>query len=283
VLVIVVGVLRLLALIAARVDFESVGVLLGAVGAIDKFAVTFRLNVPAERIVVLSVGLPEPAAKAGVFRCSAVTTVLVDAAVDWSMEFVDHVKEAAEVAGGEVVADALENVQDLVVGDLAVVVRVGLLEQRCKGLLSGHHLFLLCGRFARFFLLQHAVHENTTATKQSGAGLRGVTPMSVLAETLLLLGALVGVLFRFLLVPASQRWVFVGTGHDVNRLLHQHGGDLIPHRMGHFLRFSVSVEFLDQIFHHGNRVPVKRSLGRFALGAEVVVLLHEGIHLELIP
>ena len=90
--------------------------------AIDKFAGAFGLPVPAERIGALSLGLFEPPTETGVCDRSAVATVLVFTAVNGSFDFVDHVEERAEVAGGEVVAHALENVQDLVVRDVAIVV-----------------------------------------------------------------------------------------------------------------------------------------------------------------
>jgi len=76
----------------------------------------------------------EPTAQAGVLHISALATVLVCTAVHRAFDFVDHVHEIAEVAGGEVVAHALENVQDFVVGDGSIVVLVGLLVERGKGL-----------------------------------------------------------------------------------------------------------------------------------------------------
>jgi len=79
---------------------------------------------------------PEPTAQAGVFHSRALATVLVYTAVHRAFDFVDHVHERAEVAGGEVVAHALENVQDFVVGDGSIVVFVGLLVERGKGLVE---------------------------------------------------------------------------------------------------------------------------------------------------
>merc|ERR1719305_734465 len=118
-------------------------VLLGTIGAIHEFARAFRLLrlVPAERIVVVMLGLREPTTQAGVFHISALATVMGFTAVNRAFEFVDQVEESAEVAGAEVVAHALENVQDLVVGDPAIVVRVGLLVERLYGLHHGHPRF----------------------------------------------------------------------------------------------------------------------------------------------
>ena len=117
-------------------------------------------------------GLREPTAQAGVFHISALATVMVFAAVNRAVEFVDHVEEIAEVAGAEVVAHALENVQDFVVRDPAIVVPVGLLVERLHGLHHGHprllgHTAGLALGAALFALLQHAVEEDTAATKQS--------------------------------------------------------------------------------------------------------------------
>ena len=90
---------------------------------IDKFAGAFGLRyVTAERIVILSLGLFEPPTETGVCGRSALATVLVFTTVHGSFDFVDHVQERAEVAGGEVVAHALENVQDLVVRDVAIAI-----------------------------------------------------------------------------------------------------------------------------------------------------------------
>lgn len=58
---------------------------------------------------------------------------------------VNQVEETAEVAGGEVVSDALENVEDLVVGDLAVVVFIGLFVECSEDLVNGHHFLVLRG------------------------------------------------------------------------------------------------------------------------------------------
>jgi len=167
-------VVLIVALGGTRAQLVRVLVLLGTHGAIHEFARAFRLFrlVPAERIVVVMLGLREPTAQAGVFHISALATVMVFAAVNRAVEFVDHVEEIAEVAGAEVVAHALENVQDFVVGDPAIVVPVGLLVERLHGLHHGHprllvHTAGLALGAALFALLQHAVEEDTAATKQS--------------------------------------------------------------------------------------------------------------------
>ena len=114
--------------------------------------------------------LSEPTTKTGVLRRSALATVSVAIARHRAVESVNQVEKAAEVAGREVVAHALENVQDLAVGDLAVMVRVGLRVQSRKGLINGHQLLLLVGHFFLWFLhvlswlwflLQHTIEENT--------------------------------------------------------------------------------------------------------------------------
>jgi len=113
-----------MALVETRAQPVLVLVLLGTIGAIHEFARAFRLLrlVPAERIVVVMLGLREPTTQAGVFHISALATVMVFTAVNRAFESVDRIKENPKVAGGEVVAHALENVQDLVVGDVAIVV-----------------------------------------------------------------------------------------------------------------------------------------------------------------
>merc|ERR1712051_542642 len=155
----------------ARVQPVGVLVLLGTHGAIHEFARAFRLCclVPAERIVAFMLGLPKPTTQAGVFHISALATVMVYTAVHRAFESVDRIKENPKVAGGEVVAHALENVQDLVVGDPAIVVPVGLLVERLHGLHHGHPLFLVhtAGLALGGLLLQHTVEEDTAATKQS--------------------------------------------------------------------------------------------------------------------
>lgn len=138
VMLLVTSLLLFVALSGARGWLGSVGsmVLLGAPGAIDKFAIAAgaTAEVPAEWVV--PAGLREPTTQAGVLDPSALATVLECAAVHWAFDFVDHVEELTEVAGGQVVAYALDNVQDLVVGDAAVVVGVGLLVEGGKGLLE---------------------------------------------------------------------------------------------------------------------------------------------------
>merc|ERR1719460_2903201 len=64
-------------------------VLLGTIGAIHEFARAFRLLrlVPAERIVVVMLGLREPTTQAGVFHISALATVMVFTAVNRAFEF----------------------------------------------------------------------------------------------------------------------------------------------------------------------------------------------------
>jgi len=128
----------LFALIAARGQLVGVLVLLGIHRAIHEFAVAFRLGVVSAERIVSALVHREPTTQAGVFDVSALATVLVFAAVNRAMELVDQVEESAEVACGQVVADALENVQDLVVGDLAVVVSVGLFVE-CLHCLHDRH------------------------------------------------------------------------------------------------------------------------------------------------
>jgi len=125
-----------LALIRAGRGLGSVCsiVLLSAPSAVHKFAVSARAtaDVPTERVAMAA--LREPTTQAGVFHIRALATVLVYTAVHGTFDFVDHVEERTKVAGREVVAHALENVQDLVIRDGAVVVFIGLLVERGKGL-----------------------------------------------------------------------------------------------------------------------------------------------------
>merc|ERR1719478_2017890 len=195
----------LFALVETRLQPERVLVLLGTHGAIHEFARAFRLFrlVPAERIIVAMLGLSEPTAQAGVFHISAPATVMVFAAVNRAVEFVDHVEENPKVAFGEVVAHALENVQDLVVGDAAIVVPVGLLVERLHGLHHGHPRLL--------------VH---TAGLTLGAAVLLVVIVVLVVAMLLVVG---------FLVVASQGGSFLGTVDSVNGLLRQHRGDLVPH------------------------------------------------------
>jgi len=136
-----------------------------------------------------------------------------------------------------VVTHTLENVQNLVVGDLAVMVLVGLLVQSHERLPHSHALFLGSGHwllavlaFAAgwFFLLQHTLEQNTAAT----LGLFGVSPIfsSVGAKPVMRrrgvgVGDIVG---HFGLRPAPETWRLATVG-CVNGLLRQHGGDLVPH------------------------------------------------------
>jgi len=79
----------------------SVLVLLGVLGAIDKSADPLRLSrrIPPERIVVFAVRLVKPTAQAGVGLGGTLATVGVRLAVHRSVQFVNQVKEAPEVAG----------------------------------------------------------------------------------------------------------------------------------------------------------------------------------------
>lgn len=115
----------LFALVGARRQLEGVFVLLGTHGAIHEFAGTFDQR--TEWIVAPLLGIGEPTTQAGVADSSALATVRVLAAVHRALEFVDHVEETTKQTGGQVVAHALENVQDLVVVDLVVFVFVDLL------------------------------------------------------------------------------------------------------------------------------------------------------------
>merc|ERR1711988_1704558 len=85
------------------------------------------------------------------------------------------------------------------------------------------------------------------------------TIATVFAETLVLVPGLV---VPGLVVHASQSRRLGVTVHQVNRLLRQHGGDLVPHRVRHLFLFGTSVEFLDQIFDNADLVLVERSLRR---------------------
>jgi len=224
-------VVLIMALGGTRAQLVRVLVLLGTHGAIHEFARAFRLFrlVPAERIVVVMLGLREPTAQAGVLHISALATVVVYTAVNRAFEFVDHVEESAEVAGGEVVAHALENVQDFVVGDVAIVVPVGLLVERLHGLHHGQPR-LLVHTAAGWALLQHALEEDTGLAVKNHLGFAGVTPFlaTVLAKAMLWFLAMLLVVGRFLVV-ASQGGSFLGTVDSVNGLLRQHRGDLVPH------------------------------------------------------
>jgi len=113
----------LLALSGARNRLVGVGASAASHGAIHEFAAARALaDNTAERVAAAPGGLSEPTAQASVANQSAVAAVVVFAAVDRAVEFVDQVQEATEVAGGEVVAHALENVQDLVVRDVAIAI-----------------------------------------------------------------------------------------------------------------------------------------------------------------
>ena len=114
--------------------------LLSIVAAIDEFTDAIVSEVSAERWHRIA---REPTAKASVLRHSAWGAVFEFSAVHRAFDFIYHVQERAEVAGGEVVAHALENVQDLVVRDVAIVVWIGLLVECGEGLFDWHRL-LLC-------------------------------------------------------------------------------------------------------------------------------------------
>jgi len=226
----------LFALIAARGQLVGVGVLLGTHGAIHEFAVTFRLGVVSTERTVRALVHREPTTQTGVFDVSALATVVEFAAANRAFELVDHVEESAEVALGEVVADALENVQDLVVGDLAVVVSVGLFVECLHCLHDRHPCFGVdsSALALRWLLLQHTREEDTWGSSALGSGILklsgGVAEMvaTVLAKTTkVFLRGLLAVC-RFLVV-ASQCRTFGGAVHGVDRLLSQHGGDLVPH------------------------------------------------------
>merc|ERR1712127_514606 len=176
--------LLLLALSGARGRLVGVGAPAAGHGAIDEFAAASALaDNTAERVAAALRGLGEPTAQASVADHGALATVLVLAAVDWAVELVDQVQETTEVARREVVAHALEDVQDLVVGDLAVVVPVGLLVKRLQGLHHSHSL--LGGGGAGGGLLRGSSLQETaekgTAAKQSATGSWGVSEVAAAA------------------------------------------------------------------------------------------------------
>jgi len=248
----------LLTLSGARHRLVLVGASAASHGAIDELAAARGLaDSTAERVAAAPRGLTEPTAQASVADHGALATVLVFAAVNRAVEFVDQVQEATEVARREVVAHALENIKDLVVGDLAVVVPVGLLVKRLQGLHHGHSRF--SGDAARRLRLQETA-EKSTATNHRR------TSVSEVAATA---GAKVATgsgcsraAGAWPFVHASQWGALGGTIDRVNRFLSQHGGNLVPHGVAHlFLRSCGSFEFLDQVVHHADLVLVQRSLG----------------------
>jgi len=82
----------------------------------------------------------EPTTQAGVRGGSALATVFERAAVHWTFDVVNQIEETPEVTCGEVVTDALENVEDLVIRDLAVVVLIGIFMELSEDLVKGHIL-----------------------------------------------------------------------------------------------------------------------------------------------
>lgn len=131
------GAVTSVALVRARGRLGSRGIsLFCAVFAIDKFAVSFRC-------VTTKYGMGgglEPTTQAGVRGGSALATVFERAAVHWTFDVVNQIEETPEVTCGEVVTDALENVEDLVIRDPAVVVLIGIFMEFSEDLVKGHHL-----------------------------------------------------------------------------------------------------------------------------------------------
>jgi len=244
----------LLALSGARHRLVRVGASAARHGAIDELATARALaDNTAERVAAAPRGLTEPTAQASVADHGALATVVVFAAVNRAVEFVDKVQETTEVTGREVVAHALENVQDLVVGDLAVVVPVGLLVKRLQGLHHGHSLF--SGD------LQETA-QKSTAAKQSATGFGSVAPVAAAAAETAMAASCSPRASAWFLVHASQGGALGFAIDSVNRLLGQHGGNLVPHGVAHLLRLSCgSFELPDQVIHHADLVLVQRILG----------------------
>lgn len=191
----------------------------------------------------------EPTTQAGVFGGSALATIFERATVHWTFDVVNQVEETTEVTCGEVVSDALENVEDLVVRYPAVVVLIGLFVECSEDLVNGHHFLILTARWFMLlrFLLQESGEKHASLDSLGALLVPTVLlfttvllvptmPAAILAEVCVATSTaikwtmvlLVAAILIFRMVPAAQRWRFGGAVHLVDSLLGQHGGDLIP-------------------------------------------------------